>query len=108
MTTTTTGAPSTGASGRSSSKKATTNGKGKTLKWRKLTLILPSDPPGDLAFSLQDGEISVALRTVFGGEQYQAIRKALADEGLSLQQTIQETDELIGKAFEVWGTDAGE
>lgn len=84
------------------------NGKAPTINYRGLTLTLPSDPPGDLAFSIENNEASAAVQEIFGDDQYTSIREALKAEKLSLQQTFEALAELLRSCFNEWGITEGE
>lgn len=84
------------------------NGQGKTVTFRGLKLTLPPQAPGDLVFSLAEGQVSVTLREVFGDVQWAAIRAKCAEDHLSLDDVLRETDELIGKCLAAWGISTGE
>jgi hypothetical protein len=111
MSSSTTGAPSSGgASGRSRRTAAQTekNGKGKTVKFRGLTLILPPEAPGDLAFSIENNEVSAAVQEIFGDEQYVQIREKCKADKLTLMQTFEALRDLLNDCFNAWGLTSGE
>jgi hypothetical protein len=78
------------------------------VEFHDLTLILPPEAPGDLAFSIEENEASAAVKEIFGDEQYVAIREKLKAEGLSLTQTFEALRDLLTDCFAAWGLTAGE
>src|SRR5262245_26360485 len=100
------------APGRSRSRAAAAvreaNGKAPTIKWRKLDLVLPAEAPGDLAFSIENGEASAAVQEIFGDQQYVQIREKLKAEKLSMVGTFEALAKLLGLCFEAWGLAEGE
>jgi hypothetical protein len=88
--------------------RAKANGKGTTLEFHTLTLLLPPDAPGDLAFSIENNEASAAVQEIFGDTQYVAIREQLRSEKLTLKQTFEALRELLNACFAEWDLDAGE
>ena len=111
MTTTSTGAvPSGAASGRSRAKKATTNGKGPHVQFKDLDLVLPpaDDAPGDLAFSVENNEVSTAVKSILGDEQYIQVRQKCAAEKLNMTDTYTALAELLKDCFVAWEFIPGE
>jgi hypothetical protein len=109
MSSSTTGASAkAGASGRSRTAASEKNGKGKTIDYHGITLLLPPEAPGDLAFSIEENEASAAVREIFGDEQYNAIREQLKTEKLTLTQTFVALRDLLNDCFEAWGLTSGE
>jgi hypothetical protein len=108
MSTSTTGASaSAGASGRSRGT-AQKNGKGKTVEFRGLKLLLPPEAPGDLAFAIEENEASAAVRAIFGDDQYTLIREKCKADELTLIQTFETLRDLLNDCFAAWGLTEGE
>jgi hypothetical protein len=108
MASTTTGAAPSGAASGRSGNKAKANGKGKTVEFRGLTLLLPADPPGDLAYSIENNEVSAAIREIFGEAQYVQIREKGKEDKLNLMKTYEVLRDLLNDCFAAWGLTEGE
>lgn len=103
MTTSTTASRKRGAVARSE-----VNGKGKTVDFRGLKLILPPEAPGDLVFSIENNEASAAVQEIFGDAQYVQIREKCKADGLNLTQVFEALRDLLTACFEKWGLSEGE
>lgn len=105
MSTYTRGASPKGGASRTSG----TNGKGKTAKFRGLTLLLPKECPGEVLFAADDDNISDVLRVLVGEKQYLEIRQKVVEDKLSFNQTRTQLLELCSSILtETYGITAGE
>jgi hypothetical protein len=78
------------------------------VDFRGLTLLLPAEAPGDLAFSIENNEASAAVQAIFGDAQYEQIREKCKADGLSLMQVFEALRDLLTDCFDAWGLTSGE
>lgn len=104
MTTTKAGA----ARSRAASARSEVNGKVKHVEFKGLTLLIPPEAPGDLAFSIENNEASAAVQEIFGEIQYIQIREACKAEKLNLPKTFEALRDLLNACFAEWDLMAGE
>jgi hypothetical protein len=96
------------ARSRAASAISETNGKGKTVKFEGITLVLPPEAPGDLAFSMENNEVSAAVRETFGEVQYVEIREKCKEKKFNLKQTYEAMYDLLRRSLDEWDLMEGE
>ena len=92
----------------------------KTFKWHGLELEMPEEMPGDLMFGFYEleeqqksgqgrvGPMLSLIKSLVGDKQFGAIRSVVKAEGLSIDDAIDATDELLTGLLELYGMGLGE
>lgn len=95
--------------------RAEANGKPKAIEWHGITLDLPDELPGEIAFAYGDlehddsiGGLVKFLTVLLGEGNVAKVRAKVAEEGIPFSAMPATLDELAGDVFKVYGTSAGE